>query len=1291
LRQQAGLEPTAREAASPGAADSQPTGPFVLGAAAAETASRPATAPTGPSVRDSAFFRTAARLGLQAAEALDHAHQLGVVHRDIKPANLLVDGCGNLWVTDFGLAHCQSQAGLTMTGDLVGTLRYMSPEQALAKRVLIDHRTDVYSLGATLYELLTLQPAFGGKDRQELLRQIAFEEPARPRRLDRKVPAEFETILLKALEKNPTDRYATAQEMADDLGRFLKDEPIRARPAGVVRRLRKWGRRHQAGVTAAAVCLLVSLAALVGSVGWVLGDRAARRSADERQVAEALAVLEPGLRAGNPHAADVVRAAQQVEAHLASGLVGPELRSQAEALLADLALLARLEQIQLDTAAVKDEHFDDGAADPAYAAAFREYGIDVEGLDPEAAGSLLRRRVIAVHVAAALDIWAIAWRAADRAGGQALLRAAQATDPDPDRGGTALRAALSRGGDAGRKELKDLAAKAAAAELPAATLALLGHILITPVELSDPEAARLAVSALRAGLRRHPADFWLNHDLAVALTKVNPPELDEAIGYFRAASALRPESPGVHVNLGLALALKGRLDEAIDECREALRLKKDYATAHNNLGIGLYAKGRLDEAVAECQEAIRIKKDYPEAHNHLGIALRAKGRTDEAITEYREAIRLQKNNAVAHSNLGNALRDKGQLDEAIAECREALVLRKDFPVAHNNLGNALWDKGRLDEAIAEYQEAIRLKKDYPNAHLHLGNALDDKGQVGGAIAEYQEALRFQPDYPEAHTNLGRALHAKGRLDEAMAEYRAALGSKRDFAEAYKAHNSLGNALAAKGRLDEAIAEYHEVLRIKPDYPEAHNGLGAAHFDKGRLDEAIAEFKEALRIKPDYPEAHNNLGNALREERRLDEAIAEYHEALRIKKDYPDVHYNLGRALYAKGRLDEAIAEFKEALRIKPDYPEAHNNLGIALDDKGRLDEAIAEYQEALRLKKDYPEAHSNLGDALCAKGRLDEAIAEYRAALGSKRDFAEAYKAHNSLGCALKDKGRLDEAIAEYHEALRIKKDYPEAHYNLGNALAAKGRLDEAIAEWREALRIKPDLPEAHFNLGQVLQKKGAFRQAVEEYRRGHELGLGKPGWSFPSAQWLRDAERLADLAARLPKFLDGEEQPKDAGDSLALAQMCQLHKQLYGVAVRWYDDAFSRQPALADDPSTENRYNAACAAALAGCGQGQDAGRVSDQERAGLRRQAHDWLRADLQAWHRLLEKGPDTNRPVVVQRLAHWLEDTDFNGVRGPDALAKLPEAERRDWQKLWADVEKKLARVQQESNRQEKSAKK
>ena len=215
-----------------------------------------------------AYFHNVAELGIQAAEALDYAHEQGIIHRDIKPANLLLDATGRLWITDFGLARLESDAGMTMTGDLVGTLRYMSPEQALAKRVVVDHRTDIYSLGSTLYELLTLRPVFNGEDRQHLLKQIAFEEPIAPRKLNRQIPVELETIVLKAIRKNPEERYATAQDLADDLRSFLTNQPIKAKPPTCRERLAKWSRRHSA--TLLSITIIAAVIALASSVAAVL-------------------------------------------------------------------------------------------------------------------------------------------------------------------------------------------------------------------------------------------------------------------------------------------------------------------------------------------------------------------------------------------------------------------------------------------------------------------------------------------------------------------------------------------------------------------------------------------------------------------------------------------------------------------------------------------------------------------------------------------------------------------------------------------------------------------------------------------------------------------------------------------------------------------------------------------------------------------------------------------------------------------------------------------------------------
>jgi WD40 repeat protein len=213
------------------------------------------------------YFRDVARLARQAAEALAHAHSSDVLHLDIKPSNLMIDQNGELWITDFGLARVLGGMDLTQSGDALGTPRYMSPEQALGRRTPLDGRTDIYSLGVTIYELLTLLPAFAGDDRLEMLRQIAQDEPVPPRQLDPRIPADLETIVLKAMAKSPADRYPTAAELATDLGRFLDRRSILARRPSFADRGAKWMLRHRrlvAGLTAAAS----SIAVLLAYAGW---------------------------------------------------------------------------------------------------------------------------------------------------------------------------------------------------------------------------------------------------------------------------------------------------------------------------------------------------------------------------------------------------------------------------------------------------------------------------------------------------------------------------------------------------------------------------------------------------------------------------------------------------------------------------------------------------------------------------------------------------------------------------------------------------------------------------------------------------------------------------------------------------------------------------------------------------------------------------------------------------------------------------------------------------------------
>lgn len=334
-----GEEPAPSEGAGDAAAQARPAAAvstvveLSLAGSTEKKGRRSSTAAT----RAPTWFRTAAQWGIQAAEALEHAHQTGIVHRDIKPSNLLVNAHGHLWITDFGLAQVEWGTNLTRTGDVLGTLRYMSPEQAAGDRHVLDHRTDIYSLGATLYELLTLEPAFAEEDRQRLARQIAEEEPSRPRSHNAAIPVDLETIVLKAMSKEAGRRYVTAQQFADDLKRFLDDRPILARRPTAAEKLAKWIRRHQALVWSAVAVLAVALGMSSFSAVMI-----ARQQARTRQnFATARGAVDQMLSFVGQHQlrntpqmeqirADLLQAALGYhEGFLAQNLDDPELRFEA--------------------------------------------------------------------------------------------------------------------------------------------------------------------------------------------------------------------------------------------------------------------------------------------------------------------------------------------------------------------------------------------------------------------------------------------------------------------------------------------------------------------------------------------------------------------------------------------------------------------------------------------------------------------------------------------------------------------------------------------------------------------------------------------------------------------------------------------------------------------------------------------------------------------------------------------------------------------------------------------------
>jgi Tfp pilus assembly protein PilF/tRNA A-37 threonylcarbamoyl transferase component Bud32 len=1113
-----------------------------------------------PGERSLAFRELLGRF-VDVCQAVAYAHSRGVLHRDLKPGNVMLGKYGETLVVDWGLAKAigraegaeqrelpddeatlrpssGSELAATLAGTALGTPAYMSPEQAAGKSDLVGPASDVYSLGATLYTLLTGRAPFSGKDPGEILRRVQRGEVVPPRRQKPAVPVALEAVCFKAMALRPGDRYGTALKLAADVEHWLADEPVMAYREPVRVRLGRWARRHKPAVAAVAAAVLVAL--LLGGAGLVW----AQRKGEER---------ERGVEAALAKAADMQRQARWAEARAVLdqaenrlGEGGPEdLRRRLEQARRDLDLVARLDAIRLKRATVVEGMFDFAGADRGYAAAFQEAGLGAVGEDPGEVAARVRAAAVREELVAALDDWAaslgppgprLTW----------ILAVTRLADPDPWRDRVRSPRVWNN-----QRGLARLAQGVEARGAPPRFVGVLGMRL----QGLGGESEAL----LRAAQGRLPGDFWVNFYLGYALMEKK--QWGEAVGYYRAALALRPDTPAVLNNLGIALADQGQRAEAIRVYRRALALDPKLALAHNNLGAALFDQGKLTAAVREYRRAIALAPKYAHAHYNLGNALADQGQRTAAVQEYRRAIALDPKYVMAHNNLGKVLYDQGQRAAAVREWRRALALDPKLALAHNNLGAALFDQGKLTAAVREYRRAIALDPKYAPAHNNLGNALKAQGKLTAAVREYRQAIALDPKDAHFHNNLGTALKAQGQLTA-----------------------------------------------------------------------AVREFRRAIALDPKLVLAHDNLGDALQAQNKLTAAVPEYRRAIALDPKYAPAHNNLGTALYDQGQLTAAVREYRRAIALDPKNAMAHNNLGKALHDQGQLTAAVRAYRRALALDPKLALAHNNLGAALQAQGQLIEAVRAYRRAITLDPKLAMA---HNNLGTALKAQGKLTAAVREYRQAIALDPKYALAHRNLGQGLLALGRFSEACQATRRCLGL---LPPSH------PQRQLAARQ-------------------------LRVCRQWLALDRKLPAILQGKAKPDSPGEQLNLAILCQQFKKRYAAAARLYGDAFAVQPALAGH--APHRYNAACAAALAAAGLGIDAGKLAEQEKARLRGEALAWLKADLARWGKQLFSDKPPDRQVARKKLKHWQKDSDLASVRDPAALAKLPEAERKEWTKFWAEV--------------------
>ncbi len=546
------------------------------------------------------------------------------------------------------------------------------------------------------------------------------------------------------------------------------------------------------------------------------------------------------------------------------------------------------------------------------------------------------------------------------------------------------------------------------------------------------------------------------------------------------------------------------------------------------------------------------------------------------------------------------------------------------PATLESLGDAMWQAGLSEETVRLFRTAQRR---YPDDYL-CNRLLAERLDPTEAITYFTVAMALRPDSASAHASLGYALFRSNRLEAAVAEFRQATELDPDFANA---HNNLGSALQASGALEAAIAEYRKAVECNPLFAGAYTNLGMALSKNKDLTGAIAAHKKAIEFNPQFAIAHYNLGNALLARGERTEAVAAYQNAILFDSKLSVAYFNLGQTLIDLGDLNGAIGVFEKSVTIDPKNVKGWNLLGYARKEKKDFPGAIAAYKQAARIGPSDPLAHYNLGNSL--------------------------YQSKEMKG-----------AIESLKKAVELKMNDASAHHTLAAALRSIGDTEGAIVELRQAIALDQNRANWHHELGAFLCEKGQYAEALPFLRRGEQLGLKNPESSSLNAHLIKECERCMALEAKLPEVLRGEEKSVNAKELLAYADVC-LRKHLNAAALMLYREAFTAEPGVAESLLMEGvRYNAACAAALAGCGKGKDAPPASEQ--ATLRREALAWLKADLTQWKNRADNREQT-RPIVNMQMNHWLKNSDFSEVRDPDLVIRLSDDERKEWESFWAEV--------------------
>ncbi len=1049
---------------------------------------------------DDGRLGTRERLGLfvSVCHAVQHAHQKGVIHRDLKPSNVLVashDGTPVPKVIDFGVAKAVGQSLTDKTvytglAQMVGTPLYMSPEQAGMSGLDVDTRSDVYALGVLLYELLTGSTPFererlraAGYD--ELRRIIREEEPPRPstrlstlgpaaatacgnrrsdpKGLSRLLRGELDWVVMRCLEKDRNRRYESANALARDVERYLADEPVEACPPSAGYRLRKFARRNQ-GRLAAAAGVFLAVTVMAASIGWAVRDRAARRTESEQAETARRANVEGQVR-GSLNTARILIADNklasareklaQARAQLGndSSALG-DLAAEVEASQAGLDrfqqfldLIERAHQAEtaplLEAASAADGpnggagtptpsrvgRRRPAAAVPLLREALQRYGILEDDWGGTLEGGLLGRQQ--VEQIRRLAYEELLWLAEDvilrqqghRSEGklspQAAARVALVYLGKAEGARRPTRALYALRG-ACRKALGEEAAAQADTQLAAQTPATvaLDHSLRGQAAYDGKQLAEGA-QAFEAALRLEPTHYWSMMRLGYCLCDLGrgPEDFDRAALVFTGCVLKRPDHAHAYLCRAIAYTRLRRYEEAVADSSKAIELDPQQALAWFGRGNAYNKLSQPGKALADYTRALELDPQDVNTWNNRGLVYAKLGQPGKAAADYSRALELDPQHVNAWYNRGLIYSQQGQQGQpgkAVADFSKVIELEPQRVEAWYNRGVAHHSLSRFDKAVADFSRALELSPKHTRAWNNRGAAYNRLGQPGKAVADFSRAIEIDPQHAYAWHNRGLAYTKLGQPDKAVTDFSKAIELGAKDADPWY---SRGNAYRKLGQPDKAVTDFSKAIELKPKDAKAWNNRGAAYNKLGQPDKALADYSKALELGPKYALAWYNRGNTYAKLGQPEKAVADYSKAIELGPKYVDAWYNRGLLYNRLGQPDKAVADLSRAVELAPKAAMCWNALGVAHYRAGDWKAAAAALDKSRQLP---PGADAGdwffLAMARRKLGHHDEAREAYEQALQWLEKNREALD---------KDKGQAEELRrfrAEAEEVLGLKK-----------------------------------------------------------------------------------------------------------------------------------------------------------------------------------------------------------------------------------------------------------------------------